>query len=334
MTKPTLSFVTGADDKYFFICNILLQSLEQFFPEIPCFVLDFGLTDTQTRFFESKKRLLKLPPHLKKTDHAYKLKSSLRSFLRDQPSIMPIWINSDIIAVAAESQQLIEIAHRLIDQRKMIAIAPDHGGGPEPVTIRQLYKSEERIPRFKSTVAHSPEILDQMYFNSGLVFFPDVKVLDNWEVVANSLEGDWLWEQNALNLICSRNPNEVMRLDPRVWNVHGSLLRKISVCDDGVYCDEKKSIFAHATAFHEPGRDIATVNLSVSKNGYGCNTYMRVFQNSFLRMAQDRHLSNFLSENFSLLKELNILFDLNTRRNDLCPCGSGKRFKHCHGVHL
>ncbi|WP_271591695.1 SEC-C metal-binding domain-containing protein [Bradyrhizobium sp. CCBAU 65884] len=21
------------------------------------------------------------------------------------------------------------------------------------------------------------------------------------------------------------------------------------------------------------------------------------------------------------------------RRNDLCPCNSGKRFKHCHGAH-
>ena len=23
----------------------------------------------------------------------------------------------------------------------------------------------------------------------------------------------------------------------------------------------------------------------------------------------------------------------NIRRNDPCPCGSGKRFKHCHGMH-
>jgi preprotein translocase subunit SecA len=22
----------------------------------------------------------------------------------------------------------------------------------------------------------------------------------------------------------------------------------------------------------------------------------------------------------------------NTRRNDPCPCGSGKKFKHCHGA--
>jgi uncharacterized protein YecA (UPF0149 family) len=29
--------------------------------------------------------------------------------------------------------------------------------------------------------------------------------------------------------------------------------------------------------------------------------------------------------------EPDVLFGGNIRRNETCPCGSGKRFKHCHG---
>ena len=30
-------------------------------------------------------------------------------------------------------------------------------------------------------------------------------------------------------------------------------------------------------------------------------------------------------------KQLNAEMFANVARNDLCPCGSGKKFKHCHG---
>ena len=332
-TIPRLSFITGANDKYFFLCNILLQSLEEFFPGIPCFVMDFGFTESQVKFFERKNCLLKLPPHLKKTDHPYKLKSSLRTFLHEKTSAMLLWVDSDIIAVTAGTKQLFAIVDHLHDQRKTIAIAPDYGR-PKAVTIGEHVEFGEPLPKFKLAVSNNPEILERIYFNSGLVFFSDHKVLEDWEAASSSLEGDWLWEQYALNLVCGRNPNEVMILDPHIWNVQGSLLRKISIHNDGVYCGEEKSIFAHATSVDEPGHNTIAVNQSISKNGYGCNTYMRLFQNSFLRMTQDRQLSNFLSANFALLKDLNILFNLNTRRNDLCPCGSGNRFKHCHGADL
>jgi uncharacterized protein YchJ len=101
-----------------------------------------------------------------------------------------------------------------------------------------------------------------------------------------------------------------------------------------VYCDGQKSIFAHATTPTPGTGDVDYMRMTISKNGYAFNTYLRLFTNPFLRMAQDKHLSDFLSANFVLLKDLNVLFKQGTRRNASCPCGSGKAFKHCHGTHL
>lgn len=74
-----------------------------------------------------------------------------------------------------------------------------------------------------------------------------------------------------------------------------------------------------------------TVKMLNSKNGFACNTYMRLFVNSALRKAQDRYLAKFVSANFASLTALKILINQSARRNEGWPRGSGKEFRHCHG---
>jgi preprotein translocase subunit SecA len=60
---------------------------------------------------------------------------------------------------------------------------------------------------------------------------------------------------------------------------------------------------------------------------------LRFFANEHLRKLQEDYLSGFLRHNFETLRNLGVLVNMsNARRNDLCPCGSGKKFKHCHGA--
>jgi uncharacterized protein YchJ len=48
---------------------------------------------------------------------------------------------------------------------------------------------------------------------------------------------------------------------------------------------------------------------------------------------QEQYLSALLRHNFEALRNFGILNTIsNARRNDPCPCGSGKKFKHCHGA--
>src|SRR5215813_7093681 len=112
-SRQPVRFVTGANSKYFFMCGMLLESLDEFFPGIPSFVMDFGLTEPQAKFFETKNQLLKLPSNLKKEDHPYKLKGNMRSFLGEQFTGTSIWVDSDIIAVGGGHSDLFEILDKL-----------------------------------------------------------------------------------------------------------------------------------------------------------------------------------------------------------------------------
>ena len=76
--------------------------------------------------------------------------------------------------------------------------------------------------------------------------------------------------------------------------------------------------------------------MPISAKDCGCEAFLRLFVNDQLRSLQENYLSAFLRTNFETLRDLGILVNIshaNTRRNDPCPCGSGKKFKHCHGIH-
>lgn len=329
--RQPVRFVTGANSRYFFMCGMLLESLYEVFPEIPSFVMDFGLTEAQAKFFETKKQLLKLPHNLKKEDHPYKLKGSMYLFLGEQFTGASIWVDSDVIAVGAGNSELFEILDKLSHEQKLLAITTD--AGPNK-TIRQFVESYP-APKFNSALENNPGIKDCPYLNAALVFFSDSQILKQWTETAHPLEGDTCWEQNALNLICHTNPDRALILDSRVWNAHAELLKKITISDGILHCDGQKCIFAHATSHNTHGRDVDHVQTMFPGKGYVGSAYFRFFTNSHLRATQERYLSNFLSNHSAALVDLKILLkhsDPDLRRNDLCPCGSGKKFKHCHGV--
>lgn len=323
--EQRVRFVTGANSRYFFMCGILLESLNEFFPEIPSFVMDFGFTESEAQFFDTKKKLVRRPQGLKKDDHPYKLKSSMHSFLAEQFPGTSIWVDADIIAVNTGQSELFEILGKLTHEQKLLAIAPD--AGPNK-TIGQFARSY-RIPKFNSVLENHPEMKDSKYLNGGLVFFPDSKALEDWALTASLLEGDVCWEQNALNLICHKNPNSVLMLDSRVWNAHAELLKKVTISDGILRCDGQKCIFAHATS--SDARDLEDIQTMFLEKGYVGAGYFRLFKNPHLRAAQEKYRSKFFSNNSSTLLELKILLKRSSiRRNDLCPCGSGKKVKHCH----
>ena len=120
-----LRFITGANDKYCFMCGMLLESLQRCFPSVHCLVMDFGLSYARRKYFEEKKLLFNISAGLNKTDHPFKLKSNMASFLNDELSQMPIWIDCDIIAIRAGSEQLFDLANDMVSQNKDFAISTD-----------------------------------------------------------------------------------------------------------------------------------------------------------------------------------------------------------------
>jgi hypothetical protein len=328
--EGSLRFITGTNDKYFFMCGMLLESLQSFFPGVPCHVMDFGLSDARRKYFEDKKLLLNIPASLSKTDHPYKLKSSMASFLNDASAPMPVWIDCDVIAVRAASKELFNLAGELVSQNKDFAISTDEGPNN---TLEDVCNSFGEA-KLRSAIAANPPFKERRCLNAGLVLFSNPAALRNWQTVAAAQDGDKFPDQNALNIMAYRDIDRVTVLDARVWNVHARLLKSIKVTDNEVYCEGQKPIFVHATSAFQG--DLLGGAMPISAKDCGCEAFLRLFTNDHLRGLQENYLSVFLRTNFETLRDLSILVNIshaNTRRNDACPCGSGKKFKHCHGIH-
>lgn len=325
----SLTFVTGANDKYFFMCGMLLESLQSCFPGIPCRVMDFGLSEPRRKFFAEKKLLLDIPAGLSKTDHPYKLKSSMASFLDDGPSQMPIWIDCDIVAVRPAGTELLDLAGELAAQNKDLAISTDEGPNKTLEAVCNAYGEA----KLRAAIAADPSLKDRRCLNAGIVIFSNHETLKNWQVVAAAQNGDMFPDQNALDILAYRDIDRVSVLDARIWNVHAELLKSVAAAGLEIECGGKKPIFVHATSAL-PG-DIMGGAMPISAKDLGCEAFLRFFTNSDLRGLQERYLSAFLRTNFESLRDLGILVNVsqaNARRNDPCPCGSGKKFKHCHGA--
>jgi hypothetical protein len=328
--EGSLRFVTGANDKYFFMCGILLESLQSCFPGVPCHVMDFGLSDARRKYFEEKKLLLNIPAGLSKTDHPYKLKSSMASFLHDEPSSMPIWIDCDIVAIRSASKELFDLASELVARNKDFAIATDEGPNN---TLEDVCNSFGEA-KLRSAIAVNSSFKARRCLNAGLVLFSNPAALGNWQAVAAAQDGDMFPDQNALNIMAYRDIDRVSVLDARVWNVHARLLKSVEATDNGIDCEGRNPIFVHATSAFQG--DLMGGAMPISAKDCGSEAFLRLFVNDRLRSLQENYLSAFLRTNFETLRNLGILVNIshaNTRRNDPCPCGSGRKFKHCHGIH-
>jgi hypothetical protein len=159
--------------------------------------MDFGLSDAQRKFFEEKKLLLNIPAGLSKTDHPYKLKSSMAAFLGDTPSSTPVWIDCDMIAVRDGSEELFDLAGELVSQNKDIAIATDEGPNK---TLEAVCNSFGEA-KLRSAIADNPSLKERRCLNAGLVLFANPAALSNWQTVAAAQAGDMFPDQNALNLM-------------------------------------------------------------------------------------------------------------------------------------
>ncbi len=327
--EGSLRFVTGANDKYFFMCAMLLESLLSCFPGVPCLVMDFGLSAARRQYFEEKNLLLDIPEGLSRSDHPYKLKSSMASFLIDAPQQTHIWIDCDIIAVRAGGKEIFDLAGDLISQNKDFAIATDEGPNKTLDSLCNFYGEA----KLRSAIVADPSLKDARYLNAGLVLFSTPEALRDWRITAATQDGDMFPDQNALNLMCYRDRERVSVLDAHVWNVHAGLLKSITVVKNEFFCEGQKPIFVHATSAY-PG-DLKGGAMPISAKDCGCEAFLRLFVNDRLRSLQEDYLSAFLRTNFEMLRDLGILINIpraEARRNDPCPCGSGKKFKHCHGV--
>ena len=129
---------------------------------------------------------------------------------------MPIWIDCDIIAVRAASNELLDLAGELVSQNKDMAISTDEGPNKTLEAVCNAYGEA----KLRAVIAADPSLKERRCLNAGVVIFSNRETLRNWQVVAAAQDGDMFPDQNALNIMCYRDIERVSVLEPRVWNVH------------------------------------------------------------------------------------------------------------------
>jgi len=281
------SFITGIDHNYFLLAGMLLESLDRHFPAIPVKVMDFGLTDAQQAFFRSKGLLLEMPAGLARGDHPYKFKSRMGDFLGPDFGV-PVWLDADIIATGDGTAQL-------------RAIAPDQG----PCVTLADFPRVHNGPHLADAIRAEPALGACRYLNVGVVFFRAGEALAEWGALTPSFEGDMCWEQNAFNVLCHRDPAQVLVLDGRAWNMHGALLDRVRGERGNIRCEGEPVFFAHAAS--SDGGHLTWGEMDFEFDGCPYKNFIKFFTNGALRDMQEEHLSNFLSNNLGLLKETGVL---------------------------
>jgi hypothetical protein len=299
-THRVPTFVTAATDKYFFMCGILLQSLKKYFPGLKCFVMDIGLSGPQKEFFASKGILLRIPPTLSESDHPYKLKSNMGSFLDQRVEGTPIWIDSDMMAVAPGKESLLSLLNRSSPRNACFAMCPDEG----PCKTIEEFLTVFPAPLFLNNVAARPDLKAQRYLNAGFIIFLNRDVLTEYRDLSATMETDTCSDQNALNMM-GYDRDRVFVLESRIWNAHAGLLKKLSVQNGKIFCDGQRTIFVHAASVM-PG-DVRDSTGTIVKDEYRTQAFLKIFANEAVRTLQQKFLEQFIAKNVRDFRDLGIL---------------------------
>ena len=299
-SRHRISFVTGINDNFFLLACQLMHSLERYFPRVPFYVMDFGLSEGPKEFFRRRGMLLAMPHGLDRHAHPYTFKSAMGSLFSQKIGI-PVWLDADILAVRDGTQALQLAADAMLQRAARFAVAAADAGDLSLARFCLDYSA----PRLAQFLAQHPEIADRTYVNVGVLMFRQADRLDDWRELSGRFEGDMCWEQNALNVLGHTGPAGMDILEPRVWNVHGILHDALESREDGLYCDGMPCIFLHATSSF--ARHVEQGQVDFAFGRYTYPNYFKFFVHPGLRRQQGDFLNEFSSLHVDEMHELGML---------------------------
>ena len=234
--------VTGANAHCFAMTGLLGQSLARWLPGVPLLVCDFGLTAAQRRFLEGTGRLLARPASVAEDLHPYFAKAALADYLagRKGPAV---WFDSDMVAVAPLAGPLVSILEAMGRTGAGVAACPDAEAGSIAA-----FADRWNVAPFAAATRAAGIDSTRPYLNSGF-FVCTMEALRTVRDRCTALADHQMIDQNAFNLAAWAPGRRVLMLDTAVWNVHGHLLARAGVTDEGtVTCGAHRPLVLHATS--------------------------------------------------------------------------------------
>jgi lipopolysaccharide biosynthesis glycosyltransferase len=292
---------------------MLLQSVRKWARDRHLFVLDFGLTNQQCSFLASQDALIRKPSISFRPHHA--VKTTFAPFLDQLENWRTaVWLDSDMIV----RRDLWQALRNVIDEMEAgtvdVAACLDSTG-----TIKGVIDNLNiHVQPFANSVRAANLSPDLPYYNNGFVVYRSRPFLRDMFELGSTMKLHMTFDQNIFNLLVHRPGTKIMPLPARIWNVHGRFLDET---------DNNEAIILHPTSY-APSRHITTT-------GGGTEHEIKFFRHSPWQQYQYKTLTDFLSEHAEALHAAGIAPIKpewpKISRNGPCPCGSGKRYKHCHG---
>jgi hypothetical protein len=220
-TAPSIAFVTGADAFMFGQIFLLLGSLARHSPGVRLYVCDFGFDAPQRDYLARTGRLLERPAGRPPARHVWDHKAALGAYIARLEADWVVWLDADLVILGDLPTLVGALCAEMEADDQIVAAA-----GSDAFSLGSL-DWLERTPRFKQ--AMSARHLDCPYLNSGFIVCRSREFLDHWTAQTTALPREFLFEQNAFNLVAYEQPERLRRLDPWVWNLCGTEFRSAQV---------------------------------------------------------------------------------------------------------
>jgi hypothetical protein len=296
-----IQYLTGTNDKMFAQALILLQSAEEVGASGLVKVCDFGLTEGERAFLESRAQLAVAdPPVPAVLSHPWFHKAAIADFAGPDAETV-VWIDADMILMTDPRPHVEALLAAMRSDGREIAATPDYLGPSIGETIRQIAAQGHYVAPFELRLTEQGISREHRYLNSAFFVADSREMLDAWKRITRETNEHCLFEQNAFNVAAWRTPDRVLILDRGVWNLFDADLESASFSGigSGLLCHGQQVLVLHCA-----GKFCETIMKTIDVRGCRLSSMLRAFTEPNLRAIQIGLLERFVAENQEPLVEM------------------------------
>jgi hypothetical protein len=231
--------VSGTDDRMFLMACTLAQSLKRWAPDLPFYLLDFGLSEGLRDFAAKQFNLIARPAALASGLHPYTYKASTGQYLDAVAWDHLLWLDADTLAVGPLSEPISHLFQTMIETKASVAASANPG------TIGSFlrdYRNNTLLEPFERAIRQYGISDTEPYYSVGAVGFLPGPFLSEWRRRTDELGFHTCFEQNAFNLLAKEYG--ILKL-PAHWHVFDVALRNVIVADDQLTLGGHRVLLLH-----------------------------------------------------------------------------------------
>lgn len=304
----TILWVTGCDARYFLTTLAFLQEIADRVPRSRVRVCDFGMPDGQRGFLRAAGLLLERPASVPAGSHPYLCKGSLSDYCRGETSSGLLWLDSDMLLGALDLAVVEGLEAELERGGAAFAATGTIDRASIARVMEELRASGHEIAPTLALLREGGVDVGRPYVSAGLMLWRSRELMARWGEACRASAPQALLEQNVLNALAMREPESVLVLDARRWQVYDAALARVTMPDPSdphrLELDGQPVMTVHASSRRGHHLD---ADLSLNFGDHVLKGYLRTFVNPELQRRQLRNLAAAVEANRDALLSIGVL---------------------------